>query len=66
MKYKEYEKQKQQSFLSEFGESNWTSTMLIEENENRLDLLNTDIQQQSYVIPESNKIKILRLVFINK
>lgn len=42
------------------------STMLIEENENSLDLLNTDIQQQSYVIPESNKIKILRLVFINK
>ena len=41
--------------------------MLIEENENRLDLLNTEIQQQSYVIPESNKInKILRLVFINK
>jgi hypothetical protein len=42
------------------------STMLIEENENRLDLLNTDIQQESYAIPESNKIKILRLVFINK
>ena len=40
--------------------------MLIEENENRLDLLNTEIQQQSYVISESNKIKILRLVFINK
>ena len=29
--------------------------MLIEENENRLDLLNTDIQQQSYVTPESIK-----------
>ena len=24
MKYKEYEKQKQQSFMREFGESNWT------------------------------------------
>ena len=63
---KEYEKQKQQSLMSEFGESNWTSTMLIEENENRINLLNTEIHQQSYVIPESNKIKILRLVFINK
>jgi hypothetical protein len=40
--------------------------MLIKENENRLDLLNTDIQQESYAIPESNKIKILGLVFINK